>query len=79
MSLSEVVTQAYKEKSISGRCELCGHTDWGVSEDLQYLVFSTLSGEGKLDSMTQTPVAVLTCNHCGNLRIHARRILESKA
>ena len=77
MSLSELVTKAYREKNISGKCELCGSTNWGVSEDLQYLTFSTVTAEGQLDTMKQTPVAVLTCNHCGNMRIHARRVLES--
>ena len=77
MSLSELVTKAYKEKNVSGKCELCGRGDWGVSEDLQYLTFSTATNEGKLESMTQVPVAVLTCNHCGNMRIHARRVFES--
>jgi hypothetical protein len=76
MSLSEIVTQAYKEKNISGRCELCGHTDWGISENLQNLVFANASGEGEQPVMTQMPVAILTCNHCGNMRIHARRVLE---
>jgi hypothetical protein len=78
MSLSELVTRAYKEKNISGKCELCGHSDWGVSEELRFLTFSTATEDGQLESMTNVPVAVITCNHCGNMRIHARRIFEAQ-
>lgn len=78
MSLSEFVTQVYKEKGISGRCEACGHTDWGISEELENLSFVKLIEEENLvESMSPVPVLVMTCNHCGNMRIHAKKILWS--
>lgn len=77
MDRGQIVKNAYDKKHVSGKCEICGSTDWGITDDLRYLTFSSADAEGRLDGLTQMPVVVLTCNNCGNVRIHSLRVLVS--
>lgn len=77
-SRAQIVSKGYADKKLSGRCEVCGHTDWGISEELEYLTFSSADDEGHVLGMKQAPVALMTCNYCGNIRMHMLRILAPK-
>lgn len=78
-SSAQIVSKAYAEKKLSGRCEVCGKTDWGFSEDLKYLTFSSADDDGRVIGMKQVPVALMTCRYCGNIRMHMLRVIASQS
>jgi hypothetical protein len=74
----ESIGQIFKEKKISGVCELCGSGDWHMQQDLDNLAFMGVSPQNTVDSFRPVPVVALICGNCGNMRIFAKRIMEAE-
>lgn len=77
MTGAEIIPQAYAKKKVAGRCELCGSQDWSIADDLKYLTFTEQDETGELAAMKNMPVVVMICRHCGNVRMHALKVLAA--
>jgi hypothetical protein len=69
----EVHLAALARKDVTGECEACGRTAWGLSGRL--LLIEALDAEGRFVPGTGVEVVPVFCRHCGLLHLHAANVL----
>jgi hypothetical protein len=64
---AEKLGEALSNKGIDPACGVCGHNDWGGSEDAAVL----LTGRTPSGQSGSVEVLPMTCTFCGHVRLHS--------
>jgi predicted nucleic-acid-binding Zn-ribbon protein len=57
-------------------CEVCGHTEFGMPNERGLIVGLPVSTGVGLNVGTSVPAYVAYCLNCGNMRLHARAVVD---
>lgn len=67
------------KRGAQGPCPACGQNAWTLVGGPGWsIALPMIDGQGQLASAPpHVPVYALVCNNCGNLRLHAQRVVDA--
>lgn len=78
-SEAEKINAFLPKRGAQGPCPACGQNAWTLAGGPGWAVtLPMIDNAGTIpDAPPHVPVYALVCNNCGNLRLHARRVVDA--
>ena len=79
LSDADKINAFLPKRGAQGACEACGQAAWTLVGGPGWsIALPMIDGQGQLAAAPpHVPVYALVCNNCGNLRLHAQRVVDA--
>ena len=73
-NFKDSIIATLKERGAKASCEICDQNNWAVTDQPGSVIIEDKSGSWTVPP-PRIPAAVLICNNCGNIRLHAMGVM----